>query len=120
MSSSKTLHELCDALKVTRRVIQGYEKAGLVSATDRNKYGYLLYDENAQKRIVQVRLYQQLGFTIKEIKELIDAPNEIVKTALEKQISHLKEERKNIEVLIQKAYGLIKEIEEKENGGNEL
>lgn len=43
MSSSKTLHELCDELRVTRRVIQGYEKAGLVSATDKNKYGHLLY-----------------------------------------------------------------------------
>ena len=33
MSSNKTLHELCDELGVTRRVIQGYEKAGLASAT---------------------------------------------------------------------------------------
>ncbi len=38
MSSNKTLHELCDELGVTRRVIQGYEKAGLASATGRNKY----------------------------------------------------------------------------------
>lgn len=60
MSSSKTLRELCDELKVTRRVIQGYEKAGLVSATDKNKYGYLLYDEQAQERIVRIRLFQAL------------------------------------------------------------
>lgn len=113
MSSSKTLRELCDELKVTRRVIQGYEKAGLVSATDKNKYGYLLYDEQAQERIVRIRLYQQLGFTIKEIKGLIDASDADVKRALEKQISNLKEKRKNIEVLIYQAYNLIKKIEEK-------
>ena len=62
MSSNKTLHELRDELGVTRRVIhdgiQGYEKAGLVSATGKNKYGHLLYNEKAQERIVQIRMYQ--------------------------------------------------------------
>ena len=58
MSSNKTLHLLCDELGVTRRVIEGYEKAGLASATGRNKYGHLLYNEKAQERIVQIRMYQ--------------------------------------------------------------
>lgn len=40
-----TLREICEALEVSRRAIQGYEKAGLVVATGRNKYGHLLYDE---------------------------------------------------------------------------
>lgn len=44
-----TLKEVCLLAKVSRRAIQGYEKAGLVSATGKNKRGYLLYDENAQK-----------------------------------------------------------------------
>lgn len=114
MSSSKTLHELCDELGVTRRVIQGYEKAGLVSATSRNKYGHLLYDEKEQKRIVQIRMYQHIGFTIKEIKELIDAPDSFIKAAIEEQILHLKEKKKNIDIWIKEAYGIIKAIEEKE------
>lgn len=114
MSSSKKLHELCDELGVTRRTIQGYESMGLVSATGRNKYKHLLYDENAQKRIAQILLYQRIGFKLKEIKELIDAPDVIVKEAVEKQILHLKEERRNIDVWLQEAYGIIKEIEERE------
>jgi DNA-binding transcriptional MerR regulator len=114
MSSNKTLHELCDELRVTRRVIQGYEKAGLVSATGRNKYGHLLYNEKAQERIVQIRMYQQLGFTIREIKELIDAPDSFVKAAVEKQILYLKEKKKNIDIWIKEAYGIIKAIEDKE------
>ncbi len=35
----KTLHELCDDLGVTRRAVQGYEKAGLVSATAKINMG---------------------------------------------------------------------------------
>ena len=70
MESNKTLHELCDALGVSRRAVQGYEKAGLVSATDKNKYGHLLYDESSQRRIAQIRLYQQFrsGYRLMRIQ----------------------------------------------------
>lgn len=67
-----TLREICEALEVSRRAVQGYEKAGLVSATDRNKYGHLLYDEAAMLRIKQIKFYQQLGFSIKEIIDIIN------------------------------------------------
>lgn len=105
--SDKTLREVCDLLGVTRRAVQGYEKEGLVSATSKNKYGYLLYDEKTQNRIARIKLYQELGFKVKEIKELIDAPSSVVKEALEKQVECLKEERVKIENLIKKAYELI-------------
>ena len=55
--NSKTLREVCEQLGITRRVVQGYEKAGLVSASGRNKYGYLLYNAKVQKRISQIRLF---------------------------------------------------------------
>ena len=77
-----TLREVCAAVRVSRRAVQGYEKAGLVSATGRNNRGYLLYDEAAQERIVKVKMYQEFGFSIKEIVELIDAPQEVLKEAL--------------------------------------
>lgn len=70
-----TLREICETLGVSRRALQGYEKAGLVTATGRNKYGHLLYDNAAETRIAQIKFYQQLGFSIKEITVIIDAPN---------------------------------------------
>ena len=45
MDNLKTLREICNILEVTRRAVQGYEKAGLVTPSERNKYGYLLYNE---------------------------------------------------------------------------
>lgn len=106
----KTLQEVCRELEVTRRAIQGYEKAGLVSATNRNKYGHLLYDETAQQRIKQIRLYQQFGFSIREIKELIDAPNLVVMEALGKRLEYLREEQKNMDVLISKGEELMRDL----------
>lgn len=61
-----TLREVCDAFEVSRRAVQGYEKEGLVSASERNERGYLLYDKTEQEKIRQIKFYQQLGFKLKE------------------------------------------------------
>ena len=89
MKETKTLSEVCSVLEVSRRAVQGYENAGLVSATGKNKYGHLLYDEEAQRRIKQIRLLQQLGFKVKEIKEIIDAPSEVAAEAIKRQIEQM-------------------------------
>lgn len=106
----KTLQELCRELEVTRRAVQGYEKAGLVSATSRNKYGHLLYDEKAQKRIEQIRQYQQMDFSIREIKELINAPAPVVREAIGKQVVHMEEKQRKGEIVISKAKELMRDL----------
>ena len=102
-----TLREICETLEVSRRTIQGYEKAGLVAATGRNKYGHLLYDDTAKLRIAQIKFCQQLGFTIKEITVIIDAPNVVLKSALEQQVQKLRKEKTEIDELIEKANQMI-------------
>ena len=58
----KTLREICQATGVTRRAIQGYEKAGLLKADGKNKYGHLLYNSDSEKRILNIYFYQKIGF----------------------------------------------------------
>ena len=77
-----TLREVCLSIGVTRRAIQGYEQAKLVSATRRTPSGYLLYDDFARTRIKEIKLYQDMGFSLKEIQQIIDAPAEVKKPAL--------------------------------------
>lgn len=107
MNTLKTLSEVCSAVGVTRRAVQGYEEVGLVSAIDRNKYGYLLYGEYEEKRIAKIKLFQEFGFSLKEIKDLIDAPNEVIKAALEKQLNMLHSEHRKMEILISEAEAMI-------------
>ena len=78
-----TLREVCNRIGVSRRAVQGYETAGLVNATHKNERGYLLYDEKAQSRIRKIKLFQNMGFSIKEIKSLMDVPATVLKEALE-------------------------------------
>lgn len=105
-----TLREVCAAVRVSRRAVQGYEKAGLVSATGRNDRGYLLYDVTAQKRIEKVKMYQEFGFSIKEIVEIIDAPEVVLKAALVERLEKLKADQVCMEAVIQKVCELIEQL----------
>lgn len=118
MSEYKTLQEIYNTLGITRRAIQGYEEIGLVRASDKNMYGYLLYGENELKRIERIKMYHEFGFMLKEIKEIIDAPNPIIKAVLKSRVVELKKERVKIDTLISQAETLIKEFgEEQVTGG---
>ena len=105
-----TLREVCNNAEVTRRAVQGYEKAGLVIAFGKNERGYLLYDMHSLERIKQIKLYQRFGFTIKEIQMLIDAPNVVLKAALEERVIWMKEEQEQFGVLIDRANELIRQL----------
>lgn len=102
-----TLREVCNSLQVSRRAIQGYEKLGLILASGKNDRGHLLYDAKTRDRIKAIKFYQQLGFSLKEISTIIDAPNEVLKEALETQVQKLQEESEYMEQLIRMACRLI-------------
>lgn len=111
MEENRTLKEVCTLLKVSRRAIQGYENAGLIKASGKNKYGHLLYDELTMKRIELIRLLQLLGLTIKEINQIIDTPNSVIKNAMESQVEKCKQELKLKEEIIQKAEKVIAQLD---------
>lgn len=94
------LRQVCAELNISRRTIQGYEKEGLVSPSGKNKYGHLLYGEAERERIRLVRFYQQVGFPLKEIKALLEAPVPIRKAALERKEGELESECLRLQELI--------------------
>ena len=107
MMSLRTMYE---TLGFSRRVIQGYEKAGLIKPAGKNKYGHLLYDDEAFERVKKIRFLQQLGFKLREIKELIDAPGEVMKEALKRRLEELESEKERLAQLIQEAYEYIESL----------
>ena len=76
-----TLSEVCKKYHFTRRVIQGYEKEGLIRHTGKNKYGYLMYNEDEIKKIAYIRYLQQNGLTLKEISKYADMNIETIISA---------------------------------------
>lgn len=106
-----TLKTLCESVGVSRRSIQCYEKAGLMAPTDKNKYGHLLYDDQTLHRAKVIKFMQDLGFKLKEIKEIIDAPNYVIKEALEKRLQELEEETVRLDQVMKEAAERVKSLE---------
>lgn len=101
MSELMTLKEICRRVGVTRRMVQGYEQKGLVSAVSTNKYGHLLYDGEGLRKIESIRLYQQFGFRLDEIRELFELSEEELKIRIIRQIEIMQMKRDEYDKLIQ-------------------
>lgn len=89
----QTLRQMCAELKISRRTVQGYKKAGLVAPSGKNKYGYQLYGEAERERIRFIRFYQKMEFRLREIKELMDADDQVKKEAFQAKILELEDNR---------------------------
>lgn len=105
-----TLREVCKAEGVSRRAVQGYEKAGLVTPTGRNERGHLLYNQTEQEKIRRIKFFQEMGFSIKEIKEISNAPKYVVKEAIERKIETLWLEIDRKENMIKMAQELLQQL----------
>ena len=105
-----TLKEVCKETGVTRKIVQTYENYGLVKATTKNKYGYLLYDNDALKQIKQTRLYQKFGFTLPEISIFKTMDVEEQKLMLKGKINKMYERQSELVELIEKAEELLQEM----------
>lgn len=118
-----TLSEVCKKYHFTRRVIQGYEKEGLIKHTGKNKYGYLMYDEEEVNKIAYIRYLQLNGLTLKEVSTCVDlgVGSFIPASILETSNYRHKAEIKRISELIrtnEKILGLCsndKDFKEREN-----
>ena len=102
MKTYKTLREVCTLLGVSRRAVQGYEFAGMLEPVGRNKYGHLLYDEETMIKITVIRHCQQMGFTIKEIKSLLESDSDTFCACLKQKNDNLRARVRELQLLIEK------------------
>ena len=66
--------EGADRTSVTQRTLRFYEEKGLFRSPDRMDGGFRLYSDADVERIEYIRRLQQyLGFTLAEIKEMVEA-----------------------------------------------
>lgn len=105
-----TLRELCHMFHISRRTVQGYEKAGLVHATGKTKMGYLLYNKDAQQRICRISQLQRFGFQVKEIVDLIDISPSELKPRLEYQLQLLRQKQETLTTTIEELQKAIQSL----------
>ncbi|MFL1464606.1 MerR family transcriptional regulator [Marinobacter sp. HN1S83] len=65
--------ELEQRTGVNRHTLRYYEKAGLLQEVERRGNNYRNYPEKAVERVAMVRQLKALGFSLREIREVLDA-----------------------------------------------
>ena len=63
--------EIAKKAKVNIQTVRYYEKRGLLLPQSRMESGYRLYDKGAEKRLEFILYAKELGFTLEEIKGLM-------------------------------------------------
>ena len=95
----RTVNEVSKLAGVSIRTLQYYDKIGLLHPTGYTESGYRLYDDAAMERLQQILLFRELEFPLKEIRQILDAPDFDRRLALEQQIEML-ENHGNITALL--------------------
>lgn len=95
------VNEVSKLTGVSIRTLQYYDTIGLLKPSGYTEAGYRLYDDTALDRLQQILLFKELEFPLKEIKEIIDAPNFDRNKALEQQIELLTMKKEHLENLIE-------------------
>ncbi len=72
MSTELLIGELANAADVGVETIRFYEREGLLPEPPRSDAGYRLYDTEAVRRVRFVRKAKELGFTLRETKDLLE------------------------------------------------
>lgn len=71
-SKSLTIGKLAAAAEVNVETIRYYQRLNLISEPDKPAQGYRQYPTNYISRIRFIKRAQQLGFTLKEINDLLE------------------------------------------------
>ncbi|SFP96856.1 transcriptional regulator, MerR family [Butyrivibrio proteoclasticus] len=112
-----TIKEFSNLCGCNPQTIRYYDRMNLLKPVKVDDWtGYRFYDERQALDFVKIKNLQTAGFTIDEIKELLDADNEAIYEAFTKKIKE-QEDRLNAMLEIQKSYQseiteMTKKIEE--------
>lgn len=107
---SKELIEIGEAAKrmgVTIRALHYYDQIGLLVPQKYTGAKYRLYSEKELERLEQILFLKEIGFELKEIKELLNAPNYDEKEVYKRQRALLLEKRREIDRMLERLDILI-------------
>lgn len=97
----KTISQVAELTGISTRTLQYYDEIELFKPTKLTKSGYRLYDDEALQKLQQILFFKELGFSLKEIHEIIQKPDYDKLKAFKKQKELLLLKRNRIDNLVQ-------------------
>ena len=90
-----TIGAVAQATGVATTTLRYYEREGLLSPANRSPAGYRLYDDGAIERLEFIRAAQAVGFTLGDIRALLDlngnSPCRQVQALIERRLGEVDE-----------------------------
>jgi len=108
-----TIGKISERAQVSADSIRFYEREGLISPAQKSESGYRLYTDEAVRRLGFIKHAQQCGFSLAEIRELLDLRSDdksccddVYRVAVEKKL-HLESKIKALKAMSQALSDLI-------------
>ena len=102
----KTVTEIAKLAHTSVRTLHHYDAIGLLKPTKITEAGYRLYDDAALERLYLILLFRELEFPLKDIQEILDAPDFDRNRVLEQQVELLKAKVNHLQTCIHLANGI--------------
>lgn len=102
----KTVKEVSTLTGASIRALRHYDSIGLLRPTKVTEAGYRLYDEAAVEKLRLILVYRELGFSLDEIRTLLDAPDHDRNEILQHQIGLMEEKVRKLQNRITFAKGM--------------
>lgn len=97
----RTISQIAELTGISTRTLQYYDEIGLLKPSKLTPSGYRLYDDEALQKLQQILFFKELGFQLKEIKEILQKPDFDKINAFKKQKELLLLKRNRTDRLIQ-------------------
>lgn len=107
----KRIEEVCRLSGVSKRTLQYYDNEGILSVK-RSEENYRLYDETAMARLWEILWYKEMGFELKEIKNILTVTQKEKNNYLNEKIQIIEGKIQDLEKQIKfiryiEQYGII-------------
>ena len=99
----RTVSQVSSLTGVSVRTLHHYDAIGLLRPSAITGASYRLYDDDAMKRLHSILLFRELGFSLEEIRKILDEPGFDTMKALDRQIGLLEAKKERLEAVIVQA-----------------
>lgn len=109
-----TVKAVADLAGISIRALHHYDEIGLLKPAGQSASGYRLYSQQDLERLQQILFFRELGFGLKEIREIIDSPGFDRRQALLTHRAALQQRRERIDRLINTVDRTLASIEKED------
>ena len=95
-----TIKQLADLANVSRRTLRYYDQIDLLKPTAVADNNYRYYDQEAILRLQQIRFYQELDFSLDDIRKILDKSDFNALQSLQTQKAALQQQAERLNRLI--------------------